>query len=330
MRRAFVSDSRSFADGERKAAGSAEQPTSAAHGASADRSLAVGLAAAGVVCFSLRPILVKLVYAQVTDPVTLLALRMLFSLPFFMAAALWAGRTRHQPAISMRDRLAIVALGVVGYYLASYLDFLGLQYISAGLGRLVLFLYPTIVVVMSIAILRKPARRREIGALVLSYGGIALVLSPSLSNVDRNLSLGAALVFASGVLYAVYLVAGTEVIRRVGSLRFSAYATMVAAVCCIAQFVVLRPMAALDLPLTVYGIAVVIGVVCTALPVLMTAEALRRIGANKVAIIGALGPVSTIFFGYVGLDERMTAIQLCGAALVVGGVLLISIPRRRR
>jgi drug/metabolite transporter (DMT)-like permease len=292
--------------------------------------LGVCLAAGGVLCFSLRPILIKLVYAQVTDPVTLLALRMVFSLPFFLGAALWTGGSRRQAPISARDGLAMIGLGVLGYYLASYLDFLGLQYISAGLGRLILFLYPTVVVLLSTAVLRKPVHRHELGALVLSYAGIALVLSPALAGTEKSLPLGAALVFASGAIYAVYLIAGTEIVRRVGSVRFSAYATMVAALCCIVQFFVLRPISALEMPAQIYAIAAVIGVVCTALPIFMTSEALRRIGANRVAIIGALGPVSTIVFAYLGLDEYLTMVQLAGAALVVAGVLLVSVPRQPR
>jgi drug/metabolite transporter (DMT)-like permease len=290
--------------------------------------LGAGLAAAGVLCFSLRPVLVKLAYAQVADPVTLLALRMLFSLPFFLGAAFWTRRAPRQGPISPRDGLAMVGLGIIGYYLASYLDFLGLQYISAGLGRLVLFLYPTLVVLLSIIVLRKPVRRQELAALVLSYAGIALVLSPTLDDPGRNLPLGAALVFASGAIYAVYLVAGTEIVRRVGSVRFSAYATTVASLCCIAQFFALRPVSALELPAQVYAIAAVIGIVCTALPIFMTSEALRRIGANRVAIVGALDPVSTIVFAYLGLDEYLTAVQLAGAALVVAGVVLVCVLRR--
>ncbi len=288
----------------------------------------VALAAGGVMCFSLRPVLIKLAYAYVTDPVTLLALRMLFSLPFFVVAALWLGRTKQQAPVSARDSLAILGLGFAGYYLASYLDFLGLQYISAGLGRLILFLYPTLVVLLSILVLRKPVQRRELTALGISYAGIALVMSPALGASNPNLPLGAAFIFASAVVYAIYLVGGTAVLRRVGSLRFSAYATVVASICCIAQFLLLRPLAALDLPWMVYGLSAVIGVVCTVLPIFMTSEALRRIGANRVAMIGALGPVTTIVLGYVGLDERMTLLQLGGVVLVLGGVLLVSaLPR---
>jgi drug/metabolite transporter (DMT)-like permease len=152
-------------------------------------------------------------------------------------------------------------------------------------------------------------------------------MSHAAAGGNANLPLGAALVFASAVGYAVYLVAGSQVVRRVGSMRFTAYAMTVASGFCIAQFLLLRPLSALDLPREVYGLAVAMALVSTVLPVFITSEALRRIGANQVALVGALGPVTTIFFGWIGLDERMTPIQLLGAALVLSGVVLVSVRR---
>ena len=285
------------------------------------------LAIGGVVCFSLRPIFIKLAYAWATDPVTLLALRMVFSLPFFIAAALWVrSGTDHRP-LAGRQLAAVVALGILSYYGASFLDFLALQYIPAGLGRLLLFTYPTIVVILSALLLKKSVTAREIAALVLTYAGLALVFAHSLGEDQKNFWLGGALAFASSICYALYLVAGAEVIQRVGSVRFSAYAMSAASVVCIVQFLLLRPLAALEVPAPVYGYAVAMAVVSTAVPVFMTSEALRRVGANTVAIIGALGPVTTIAFGWLGLEEVMTPLQLAGSALVLVGVVVISLKR---
>jgi drug/metabolite transporter (DMT)-like permease len=216
-------------------------------------------------------------------------------------------------------------LGFLGYYLASFLDFLGLQYISAGLGRLVLFLYPTITVLLSALLLGKFVSRRDVVALVISYSGLALVLSQGFAGENRNLLLGATLVFGSALSYAVYLVKSSQVVTRIGSMRFTAYATSVASVLCILQFLLLRPLSALDLPLQVYALAIAMAVGCTVLPVFVTSEALRRIGANQVAIIGAAGPVTTIFLGWVGLEEGMSLLQIAGAALVLAGVSLVTI-----
>lgn len=275
--------------------------------------------------FSLRPILIKLAYGYVTDPVTLLALRMILSLPFFIAAALWGAGPRDRAPLSRRDVAAVWGLGFLGYYFASFMDFLGLQYISAGIGRLIMFLYPTIVVILSAVFLRKRPAPRELAALLITYCGVALVLSNAVSGQSADLPLGAGLVFASSSAYAVYLVIGSQVVRRLGSVRFTAHAMTVASLFCIAQFLVLRPLGALDLPAQVYALAAAMALFSTVLPVFMTSEALRRIGANHVAMIGALGPVTTIFFGYAGLDEILTPIQALGALLVLGGVLLVTL-----
>ena len=283
------------------------------------------LAVGGVVFFSLRPIFIKLAYAWVTDPVTLLALRMVFSVPFFIAAAVWVrSGTDHRP-LAGHELLVVAVLGILSYYGASFLDFLALQYIPAGLGRLLLFTYPTIVVILSALLLRKRVTAREITALVLTYAGLTLVFAHSLEGEQRNFWLGAALAFASSICYALYLVAGAEVITRVGSVRFTAYAMSAASAACILQFFALRPLSALDVPTPVYGYAVAMAVVSTAVPVFMTSEALRRVGANTVAIIGALGPITTIAFGWLGLEEVMTPLQLAGSALVLVGVVVISL-----
>ena len=294
------------------------------------RAWGIALALAGVVAFSFRPILIKLAYAYVTDPVTLLALRMVFSLPFFVAAALWLQRDSAgaRAPLTRSDRWTVVFLGFLGYYLASFLDFLGLQYISAGVGRLMLFLYPTITVLLSALFLGKRVSRRDVVALIVSYAGLALVLSRAFGGENRNLLLGSMLVFGSAVCYAVYLVTSSQVVRRIGSMRFTAYATSVASVLCIAQFLLLRPLSALALPPQVYALAGAMGVLCTVLPVFMTSEALKRIGANQVAIIGAAGPVTTIFLGWIGLEEHMTPLQIAGAVLVLGGVMLVTIRPR--
>ncbi len=289
------------------------------------RLVGVALAVAGVMAFAMRPIFIRMAYVYVTDPVTLLALRMIFALPFFLVAAAWTGRDRRRPTLTRRDHGAIALLGFIGYYVASFLDFLGLQYVSAGLGRLLLFLYPTIVVLLSAAFLGKRVMRREVIALVLSYAGVALVLSTALHQDNSEIPMGAALVFGGALFYAIYLVAGSQVIQRVGSMRFTAYALSVASVFCIVQFLLLRPLSALALPMPVYLLMLAVAVVSTVIPAFMISEALGRIGANHVALIGGLGPVTAIVFGYVGLDETMTLLQICGAVLILAGVMIVSL-----
>lgn len=285
------------------------------------------LALVGVACFSVRPVFVKLAYAHGVDPTTLLALRLAFAFPFFAGVAAWQALGTRRAGISRRDWGWILALGLVGHYGASWFDMAGLQHVSAGLGRLILFLYPTIVVLLSAAFLGKPVGMREVAALASSYAGLALVLLPSGGAGGSDLLRGASLIFTGAALYAVYLVAGSQVIRRVGSMRFSANANVVA-FAAIALHAAIDPgLGRLVQPLPVYGYAAVIAVVSTVLPVFIVAEALRRAGANQVALIGAIGPVIALALGHVGLDEAMTMPELAGAALILGGVVFVTMKR---
>jgi drug/metabolite transporter (DMT)-like permease len=290
------------------------------------RAWGIVFALVGVLAFSFRPILIKLSYAaHPVSPVTLLFLRMTLSLPFFLAIGWWL-RNR-EPRLTRRDWAAIVGLGFLGYYLASFLDFIGLQWVGAGVGRLILYLFPTLVVLLSFLFLRKRPSWREIAALALSYAGIALVLSNQLSGENRLFALGAALVFASALCYAVYLVAGSQMVKRVGSMRFTAYSTVIATIPAVIQFFALEPAGALELPPAVWGYAIILATASTVLPLFLQAEALNRIGANHFALIGAIGPVSVAITSALGLDEPFTAVQAVGGALVIFGVLLVSLKK---
>ena len=284
-------------------------------------------ALAGTVSFAFRPVLIKLGYAAApVSATTLLFLRMALSLPFFAVVAWWL---RNEPAISRKDWAGIIGLGFLGYYLASLLDFLGLQYVPAGLGRLIMFLYPTLVVILSALFLGKRPTARELGALAVTYAGIALVLSHKLgaSPEHRMFLVGAALVFGSATCYAVYLVTGSQLVRRVGSMRFTAYTMLVSTAPAVVQFALLEGRSALDLPGVVWIYAALLATGCTVLPVFLVAEALKRIGANHFALIGALGPVTTVLADFVLLDGSLTALQLAGGALVIGGVLLVTLKK---
>jgi drug/metabolite transporter (DMT)-like permease len=279
------------------------------------RTWGIVFALVGVLAFSLRPILIKLSYgAHPVSPVTLLFLRMTLSLPFFLAIGWWL-RNR-EPRLTRRDWAAIVGLGFLGYYAASFLDFVGLQWVGAGVGRLILYLFPTLVVLLSFLFLKKTPGRREVIALAVSYAGIVLVVSNQIGSENRLFALGAALVFASALCYAVYLVAGSQMVKRVGSMRFTAYSTVIATVPAVIQFLVMESADSLTLPGAVWGYAIVLATVSTVLPLFLQAEALNRIGANHFALTSALG-----------LDEPFTWVQALGGALVILGVLLVSLKR---
>jgi drug/metabolite transporter (DMT)-like permease len=292
------------------------------------RRWGVALAIVGTLVFSFRPILVKLVYVTYpVSPVTLLFLRMTISLPFFLIVAWWL--RRQEPRLTARDWAAVAALGFVGYYAASFLDFLGLQYVGAGIGRLILYLYPTLVLLISFLFLHRRPTRRQLAALLITYAGVAFILSSQVHGgaEGRLFLLGALFVFASSLFYATYLVAGGEMVKRVGSMRFTAYSMAVATVPAVVQFFVFEPLSALDLPGKVWLYVILLATFTTVLPLFIQAEALRRIGAAEFALIGALGPVSVAITSALGLDERFTAIQALGGVLVIFGVLLVSVKR---
>ncbi len=280
---------------------------------------------------SVRPVLVKICYQVGVDPVTLLTLRMGLAMPAFVAVAVWLRRRGGAAPVSGADWKLIVLLGFLGYYLSSFLDFLGLQYIPAGLGRLILFAYPTLVVMLSWLLYRRRTGLREAGALTLTYAGLALVLGGTITQgaSPEHLALGASLVFVSSISYSLYLVIGSRLIQRVGSMRFTAYASIVASLFCLVQFALTRTVAALDLPPTVWWTALAMAIGCTVIPLFLTAEALRRVGASQVAIIGALGPVTTLAFGFIGLDEPLGLIQAAGALVVLAGVMLVTTGAQR-
>ncbi len=293
------------------------------------RHWGVVLAIVGTLVFSFRPILVKLIYVTypAASAVTVLFLRMAISLPFFLVVAWWL--RREEPRLTGRDWAGLVALGFIGYYAASFLDMLGLKYVGAGVGRLILYLYPTLVLLISFFFLRRRPTRRQLGALVITYAGVTLILASQAHGgaEGRLFVLGALLVFGSSLFYATYLVVGAELVKRVGSMRFTAYSMAVATVPAVVQFFALEPLSALDLPGRIWFYAFLLGTFCTVLPLFIQAEALKRIGAAEFALIGALGPVSVAITSALGLDEQFTAVQAIGGALVIFGVLLVSLKR---
>jgi drug/metabolite transporter (DMT)-like permease len=293
--------------------------------ADATRRTLIGplFAVLGVLGFSFKAILVKLAYAaHPVDPVTLLTWRMIYAAPFFAAMAWYAERSPGATRMSATDVVTLAALGFVGYYLSSYVDFAGLQYVTASLERLILFLYPTMVVLLSAMLHRQRITRRIAVALVLSYSGILLVFAHDLrtSQAQRDIVLGGALVFASALCYAIYLVVAPRLIGRLGSLRFIAWAMLASTVFVFAQFLIVHPLSALAIPLRVHLLSFAMATVSTVLPTWLMAEALKRIGANRAALVGSLGPVFTIGFGHVLLHEPLNVVQFIGAALVLAGV----------
>ena len=292
------------------------------------------LVIASAMAFSAKAIFVKLAYSdappgfQAPDPVTLLTMRMGLALPLFAMIAWWSSR-RAENSLALRDWTVLIVIGLMGYYGASLLDFWGLMYISAALERLILFLNPTLVVLISVAAVGYRIVGRDIFALAISYAGIALVFVHDLTINPDKVLLGGGLVLLSAILYAGYLVGAGQMIKRVGAIRFAAYASIISTGAISLHFLVTHEVQLLmHQSARVWTLTAWMAVVSTVLPVVMMAAGMRRVGSSNAAMMSSIGPIATIFMGHIFLGEAITAIQLVGAALVLIGVLAISLKKK--
>jgi drug/metabolite transporter (DMT)-like permease len=291
------------------------------------RSLWLGsiFAALGALGFAAKAILIKVAYQLApVDSTTILTLRVLFSVPAFLLMA-WHGN-REDDSLSGRDRLMLAWLGFNGYYLASFFDFWGLQYVTAALERLILFTYPAIVLILNAVLHRRPIRGREYAAVLLSWSGIALVFHNDLSGSEQPAAVwkGAGLILLSSLTYAIYLAGSGQIIGRVGTVRLTGIVVSVASGCICAHFLLTHPLSDLQQPASIYWVAAALAIFSTILPILFTSEAIRRIGSSRTSIVASIGPVFTIWLGYLALGEAITWTQIGGAVLVLTGVLLVS------
>ena len=284
------------------------------------------LAALGSIAFSGKAIIVKLAYRHGVDAVTLLMLRMLFAFPLFVLMAWWAGRGK--AALTRRDVAGIVGLGFTGYYLSSFLDFWGLEYVSASFERLILYLNPTLVLLLGWIFYQRKITRRQALAMAVSYAGVLVVFGHELSLSGSDVLWGTALVMSSALTYAVYMTYSGQLVQRLGSMRLAGLATSVACLLCIGQFVLVRPLSLEAVAPEVLWLSLLNATACTALPVLLVMMAMERIGPALTAQTGMIGPMSTITMGVVLLDEPFTAWIVAGTVLVVSGVFWVTRPVR--
>ena len=284
----------------------------------------LALATLGAIAFSGKAIIVKLAYRYGVDAVTLIMLRMLFALPLFAVMAWWAGRGK--PPLTKRDWWGVIGLGFSGYYLASFLDFAGLAYITASLERLILYLNPTLVLLAGFLIYKRRITRMQLVGMAISYAGVLLVFGHELAlGSGGGQAWGTLLVFLSAVSYALYLVFSGEFVQRLGSMRLVGLATSVACLLCIAQYALLRPLGAvLDVAPQVIWLSVLNATLCTAVPVLAVMMAIERIGPAMAAQTGMVGPMSTILMGVVILGEPFTAWIAAGTLLVIAGIFVFT------
>jgi len=287
------------------------------------------LAVMGSIAFSGKAIIVKLAYRYGVDAVTLIMLRMLFALPFFAVMAYLASRGK--PPLTRKDWLGVLGLGFTGYYLASFLDFAGLAYISASLERLILYLNPTLVILLGLVLYKRRITARQLLGMAVSYCGVVLVFGHEIAvqgvGERSSAAWGALLVFSSAVSYAIYLVYSGELVKRLGALRLVGLATTVACLLCIVQFLVLRPLDAAWVAPEVVWLSLLNATACTVAPVLMVMMAIERIGSSATAQTGMVGPMSTILMGVLILGEPFTAWVAVGTVLVIAGIFVFTYSR---
>lgn len=305
-------------------------------------------AAAGAVAFSGKAIVAKLIYRMGGDAIAVVGMRMAMALPLFLFMAWWAGRTAgfaDSEPLTNRTRWQIVGLGVTGYYLASTLDFLGLQYISASLERAILYLNPTMVLILSALWFGRPIRRIQLASMGLAYGGVAVVwlhdwnaaslvagqasTSPE-HHAMSTIMVGSVLVLLSALSYSIYLMGSGSMVQKHGSLWLVGWASSVACVLCLLQWVVVygvthgRLGGFEHLPWQAWGLSAINAVFCTALPVWLVMRGVQLLGATVAAQVGMVGPLSTIWMAAWTLNEPITPRLLLGTGAILGGILLLT------
>ncbi|MGM9490979.1 DMT family transporter [Ideonella sp. YS5] len=288
----------------------------------ANRLSGLALALAGSIAFSGKAIIVKLAYRHGVDAVTLIMYRMLFALPMFALMAWWAGRGK--TALTRRDLLFLLGLGFSGYYLASLLDFMGLALVTASLERLILYLNPTLVLILSVLFLGKKVHWKQALSLAVSYAGVVLVFGQELSAQGADAALGAALVFGSALSYAIYLVMSGQWVQRLGSMRLAGWAGSIACVFCIGHFLFMIPIESARVAEPVLWLSVLNATACTVAPVWMVMMAIERIGPALTSQAGMVGPMSTITMGVIFLGEPFTPVLVAGTVLVLAGVWVLA------
>lgn len=282
----------------------------------------------GAILFSTKAIIVKKAFADVhVDALTLLTIRMVFSLPFYIIAAFLVSRHKANIKMSRNEWLATIALGLFGYYLSSLFDFIGLQYISAGLERLILFLYPSFAVLINAAFFKQEIKRIHIWALLLSYLGIGITYFGELriDSGNPNFYWGSFLIFLCSITYASYIAGSGNIIPKIGASRFTAYAMLSATAGIFLHYILRGDYDAIQQGMHLWWYGILLALVATVIPTFMLSFALKKTGANNVVIISAIGPVSTIVQAHFFLGEPIFAEQIMGTVLVLAGILLLSI-----
>lgn len=281
------------------------------------------IAIIGIVLFSAKAILVKLAYQYNVSSVHLLLFRMLFSAPFYLLIAFYV-KPQYPEKIKKNDFLWILLFGFIGYYLASYFDFLGLKYIKASLERIILFVYPTLVLIISRIVFKTAISSKQIAAILITYVGVVITFWGDITFDNEFALLGVALIFLSALTYAVYLVGSGWLIPKFGVVSFTSYAMLVSTICVIIHYLLFDRENILGYSYQVYLLGFLMAIFSTLIPSFLVSLAIKKMGASDFSIIGSIGPISTIILAFFVLNERLSLLQLLGTIVVIIGVSIVS------
>tara|TARA_R110000868_G_scaffold4211_13_gene26648 strand:- start:52452 stop:53351 length:900 start_codon:yes stop_codon:yes gene_type:complete len=290
---------------------------------SSSATIGIIYAILGVVLFSAKAVMVKLAYTYQVDYLTLLLFRMVFSLPFYVVIALWKKPVASRNIKSI-DWIWLFFFGFLGYYLASLFDFMGLQYLKAGLERIILFIYPTIVVLLSWVFFKKKLSKNQLLAIFVTYLGVLVTFWDEIGLQSDDIVLGGFLIFLSAITYAAYLVGSGWLIPKFGVMQFTSYAMIVSTLCVTLHYFFQGNFDLFNYPKEVYFLGLAMSIFSTLIPSFLVSAAIERLGASTFSIFGSLGPISTILLAFLLLDERISVLQFVGMFIVIIGVTLVS------
>lgn len=293
-------------------------------------AFAAFLATSGIVLFSAKAIMVKLAYRYDADVLTVLLLRMVFALPVYLFIAYRISGKKEAYRMTTRDYGWLFMLGFVGYYAASYFDFYGLKFISASLERLILFVYPTLVILITWLVLKRKPTRLQVWAIIITYSGIFLAFADNLEMTGNGFWKGAVLIFLSAFTYALYIIGSGSMIPRIGPVRFTAYVMLVSCILVILHYSIMNGTEVLRQPWQVYVLGFAMAIVSTVIPSFLISEAIKRMGASNFAIYGSLGPISTIILAIIFLGEKLDFFQIVGTIVVIAGVSIINLKQSQK
>ncbi|MEP3836043.1 MAG: DMT family transporter [Algibacter sp.] len=285
----------------------------------------VGIGVLGIVLFSSKAIMVKLAYNYQVDTISILLLRMLFSFPFYLVIACLYRNRNNKAETNYKDYLWLMFFGFVGYYLASYFDFIGLIYIKASLERIILFLYPTIVLLLNKLFLKQPITKIQGLAISLTYLGIVIAFSNEILISGSEAFIGGFFILLSAVTYASYLAGSGWLIPKFGVVKFTAYAMLVSCVCVFVHYGLIGKLNLFGFSWQVYVLGALIAIFATVIPSFLVSASIKMISSSNFAIVAGVGPISTIILAGIFLNEVLTWWQLFGALVVIIGVLMVSL-----